>query len=236
MRLIVHSALALGLVLGSTGTASARACTDDAAVAAARAAAETQCSCDSARNHGQYVSCVAQVANELAASGDLPNQCTGDVVHCAANSTCGKPGAITCCRVDKRGRVKCSIKSKASQCKAPNGGQACAGTAASCCDSCGAGSAGGAFVCQGTTTTTAAPTTTTAAPTTTTAAPTTTTAAPTTTTTVASTTTTAPTTTTAASTTTTAAPTTTTTTSTTTTTTMASPSGAFLEDAVEVHR
>ena len=229
MRFLVHSVLVLGLVLTSTGTASAKACTDDAAVAAARAAAETQCSCDSARNHGQYVSCVAHVANELAKSGELPNQCTGDVVRCAANSTCGKPGAITCCRVDTRGKVKCSIKSKASQCKAPKGGQACAGTAASCCDSCGAGSAGGAFVCQGTTTTTAAPTTTTAAPTTTTAAPTTTTAAPTTTTTVASTTTTtAPTTTTAASTTTTAAPT-------TTTTTMASPSGAFLEVAAEIH-
>ena len=92
MRVLVHSVLGLGLVLASTGIASAKQCNDDAAVAAARAAAETQCSCDSASNHGRYVSCVAHVANELAASGDLPNECKGDVIHCAANSTCGKRG------------------------------------------------------------------------------------------------------------------------------------------------
>src|SRR5262245_45940577 len=132
MRFLVHSVLGLGLVLATTGIASAQGCTYDASVAAARATAETECSCDSATNPGQYVSCVAHVANELAKSGDLPNQCKGNVIRCAASSTCGKPGAITCCRVDQRGKVKCSTKSKASQCKAPPGGQACAGTATSC--------------------------------------------------------------------------------------------------------
>ena len=166
MKLLVHSVFGLGLVLASTGIASAKKCTDDVAVAAARAAAEEECVCATASNHGQYVSCVARVANELADSGDLPSECKGQVTSCAAKSTCGKEGAVTCCRIDRRGKVKCSTKSSAGRCKAPKGGQACVGTATSCCDSCGAG---GPFACEGTTTTIAAPTTTTAAPTTTTA-------------------------------------------------------------------
>src|SRR5262249_27692686 len=151
--------------------ASAKKCTDDAAVAAARAAIETECPCADFTNHGQYVSCVTAALK----GADLPNECRGVVTSCAARSTCGKSGAVTCCRVDRRGKVKCSIKSNADKCKPPKGGQACAGTAPSCCDSCGAGSSAGSFVCGSTTTTVAPPTTTTAAPTTTTAAPTTTT-------------------------------------------------------------
>ena len=140
----------------TTGVASAKTC-DSATVAAARAAIDAQCSCDTASNHGAYVSCVAHAASQLAVSGALPNQCKGDVIRYAANSKCGKPRAVTCCRVDSRGKVKCSIKSQLSQCKPPKGGQACEGTTASCCDSCGAGSAGGSFVCESTTTTTGAP-------------------------------------------------------------------------------
>src|SRR5262245_51582547 len=205
MRLLVHVALGFGLVVASAGVASAKKCTDNAAVAAARAAADTECGgCASASNHGRYVSCVAHAAKDLVDSGDLPKECKGEVTSCAARSTCGKPGAVTCCRVDKRGKVKCSTKRSADQCKPPKGGQACVGAASSCCDSCGAGSPDGSFSCGGTTTT-AAPTTTTAAPTTSTsAAPTTTTAAPTTSTSAAPTTSTS------------AAPTTTTTSSTTT--------------------
>src|SRR5262245_48602818 len=173
MRRIAFGALALGVVVALPGIAASdgngdahgKNCTDDAAVAAARAAADEQCDCDRAKNHGQYVKCVGEVAKTLAGSGALPEQCKGTVTSCAARSTCGKPGAVTCCRVDRRGKVKCQTKSSAAKCKAPNGGQACTGSAASCCDSCGAGSAGGSFVCQGTTTTTtAAPTTTTQPP------------------------------------------------------------------------
>jgi hypothetical protein len=160
MKFLAHCVLGFGLVLASTGIASAK-CTDDAAVAAARAAAEAECGCATASNHGQYVSCVAGVAKALADSGDLPRECKGEVVRCAARSTCGKPGAVTCCRIDRRGKVKCSTKSSAEKCKAPKGGQACVGTAASCCDSCGAGSPDGSFVCETTTTTTTTSTTTT---------------------------------------------------------------------------
>ena len=174
MRFLVHGVLGLGLVLATTGVASATKCTDQAAVATARGTADARCGgCANASNHGHYVSCVAKKATDLADSGDLPKECKGQVVRCAAKSTCGKPGFITCCRVDKKGKVKCSIKSSLDRCKAPKGGQACAGGAASCCDSCGAGSPEGAFVC-GTTTTSTAPTTTSTAPPTTSTTPTTT--------------------------------------------------------------
>ncbi len=46
----------------------------------------------------------------------LPWSCKDDVVECAANSTCGRPGAVTCCRVDGRGHVSCTIKSSADKC------------------------------------------------------------------------------------------------------------------------
>jgi hypothetical protein len=179
MRSFVKGMCAFALVLALPAGASAARCNDDAAVAAARAAANAECDCATAARHGDYVSCVADVAKERATNGQLPSECKGEVVRCAAKSTCGKPGAVTCCRVDRRGKIKCSIKKSADKCKAPRGGQACVGTSESCCDACEGGC--GAT----TTTTTAAPTTTTGAPvTTTTAAPTTTTAAPTTTTTL----------------------------------------------------
>jgi len=183
----------LAVVIGTVapGIASAKKCSD-AAVAAARTAAEAQCDCTGSSNHGQYVKCVGDVAKQLASTGALPQECKSELTRCAAKSTCGKEGAVTCCRVDRRGKVRCSIKKSADKCQPPSGGVSCLGSSTSCCDACtGSSSPGGAFVCEGSsTTTTAAPTTTTAAHTTTTAAPTTTTAAPTTTTIVVPTTTT----------------------------------------------
>jgi hypothetical protein len=153
MRRFASVVLSCGLVLGATTVASAR-CNDAATVAAARTAAEARCSCALATNHGDYVSCVADVAQTFPG---LPSNCRGEVTRCAAHSTCGKEGATTCCRTDRRGRTKCSIKKSADRCRAPRGGTATAGGPGSCCDGCGV-----------VTTTTAAPTTTTAAPTTTT--------------------------------------------------------------------
>ncbi len=121
------------LVAASVG---ARAdCSDPAAVAATRAAAETACPCATATNHGQYVKCVAGVAKAAVAAGTLPKTCKGAVVKCAARSTCGKAGFVTCCRT--KGTVtKCSTKSSAAACKAPKGGTACVGVHPSCCDAC----------------------------------------------------------------------------------------------------
>ncbi len=186
---------------------------DDAnQVAAVRAMADEECDCDSASNHGKYVSCVQHVAEAATKDGSLRHECKDAVVHCAAQSTCGKPDFVTCCRTDEHGHTK----------------SACVGSEPSCCDAC----ADGSCISGGTSTTTTSPpqeTTTTSVPSeTTTTAPTATTTttspAATTTTEAVTTTTTSP-----AATTTTEAVTTTTAPPTTTTTLPGSPSGAFVD-------
>ncbi len=118
------------------------ACTDPAAVATARAAADQACTslgtgCSTAKTHGQYVSCVAHQAKAAVKAGTLPKQCKGAVVKCAARSTCGKPGFATCCRTMKNGKTACAITPRA--CTPPKHGAACVGSAPSCCDACTAG-------------------------------------------------------------------------------------------------
>src|SRR5207249_4707257 len=93
-----------------------------------------------------------------------------------SNSTCGKPGVVTCCRTDAGGITSCSVVNKAGNCTAPQGGTAQVGTQSSSCDA-DACAAGGTPTTT-TTTTTPTPTTTT----TTTIATTTTTTSTTTTT------------------------------------------------------
>src|SRR5262245_39095389 len=103
---------------------------DAADVAAARAAIAANCDCAGATNHGQYVKCATEQARAT-----LVNQsCRGAVTKCAARSTCGKPGFVTCCRISAKGKLKCSTKSSADRCKPPKGGQACVGSTPSCCD------------------------------------------------------------------------------------------------------
>jgi hypothetical protein len=114
------------------------ACPDPSAVLTLHAAAEAECRCATATNHGQYVKCVAGVAKGAAGS-TLPKQCKDDVIRCAAQSTCGKPGSVTCCRTTIRRGVpvtRCSVKRDAAHCVAPSGGSACAGNFPSCCDAC----------------------------------------------------------------------------------------------------
>src|SRR6266404_3001552 len=158
------------------------ACTDPAAVAAPRAAADQACTsmamgCSTAKSDGEYVSCVAHQAKAAVKAGTLPKQCKGTVVKCAAKSTCGKPGFVTCCRTTKQGNPACAITPRAARCTAPKHGAACVGSVPSCCDVC----AEGACATNATTTTTSASTT--HAPSTTTPTATSSTTRPTTTTT-----------------------------------------------------
>jgi len=143
MRSIVSGLLALSFVFVVSDRALAKKCGDDpgdnAAVAAARGQVATDCPCDSFTNHGQFVKCAAQVANDRAGSNALPKSCKGAVVKCAAKTTCGKPGFVTCCRTNSKGQTKCSTKNGASKCKAPKGGSACVGATSSCCDACADG-------------------------------------------------------------------------------------------------
>src|SRR6266516_1664603 len=171
---------------------------DDAdQVAAVRALADEECDCDGATNHGKYTNCVAKVADEAVAEGELREECEDAVLSCASQSTCGLSGAVSCCRTDASGNTTCSIKRSAGACKPPRGGTAFVGSAPSCCDACGAaGSTTTTTVPTATSTTATIGSTTTTAPgaTTTTApgATTTTSPGPSTTTFHGSTTTTAP--------------------------------------------
>src|SRR5207244_4113260 len=188
---------------------------DDAdQVAAVRAMADEECDCDSATNHGKYLHCVAKVADEAVAEGELREECEDAVVSCASQSTCGIPGAVTCCRTDVAGNTTCTIKRSAGACKPPRGGTAFVGSAPSCCDACGAPASSTTTTVRTVTSTTA-----TLGPTTTTAPGATTTTSP-----FPSTTTFPTATTTAPGVTSTSAPPVT-----TTTTLPGSPSGAFLE-------
>lgn len=129
---------ALGLVLASV-TAEA-ACGDapgDAAqVTAARAAIDATCPCDGFVRHSDYVKCARLVLAGRANAGQLNPACRGQVERCAARSTCGRAGAVTCCRTNSRNKTRCAIKRSADRCKAPSGGSACTGSFPSCCDAC----------------------------------------------------------------------------------------------------
>lgn len=141
MRL-VRLALTALLALPIASTAGA-ACGDQpgdaGAVAMARALAATRCDCATAPSHGQHVRCVGAVAREALRARTLPERCVAQVVRCAARSTCGRPGAVTCCRTDAAGATRCRVKRSAAGCWPPRGGSACVGTEASCCDSCTTG-------------------------------------------------------------------------------------------------
>jgi hypothetical protein len=196
---ILGRVLLAAIAVASSHGSSFAACADSAAVAATRAAAEQACAaigagCSTAKDHGAYVSCIANQAKGAAKAGTLPKSCKGAVVRCAANSTCGKPGFVTCCRTNKHGNTSCVIDPGVARCAAPRHGMACVGSASSCCDACVGSECASATttttISQSTTTTTRRPTTTTTVSTTTTARPTTTTSPTTTTTTTSSSTTT----------------------------------------------
>jgi hypothetical protein len=105
---------------------------------------------------------VAHVVKRLSQQGLVPTNCKGKVTRCAARSTCGKPGFVTCliptdvcdlatgtcvddptitCLTDVDCGAKCKTKSSAERCEARGG---TVSPAASCCASCGSPS--GAFL------------------------------------------------------------------------------------------
>src|SRR5262245_22539917 len=133
--------LALTLFVAATGSAGAVPCdpsgVDAAAIAAARAEIDTTCHCAGAGTHGVYTSCAADLVAARIGARTLNPKCGGHVKRCAARSTCGRPGAVTCCRTNRKGKQTCAVKRDATQCKPPRGGTAAVGTAASCCDACG---------------------------------------------------------------------------------------------------
>ena len=149
---VVRGLVAISLLFLVAGQAQAKCGDnpgDDQAVADARDQVNTDCVCASFTNHGQYVKCAKGVAIARADAMTLPKNCKGAVIKCAAKSTCGKPGFVTCCKTSASGKTTCSTKSDASKCKAPGSGSACVSTFSSCCDACtstGCASPSGAFL------------------------------------------------------------------------------------------
>jgi hypothetical protein len=103
---------------------------------ATRTQIDAECDCAAATKHGAYVHCASQVISRAVKAGTLGKTRKGAVKACAARSTCGKPGFVTCCRTTAKSVTRCSIKSDPAKCKATKGGTARVGTHASCCDAC----------------------------------------------------------------------------------------------------
>ena len=136
MRTLING-LAIGLFVLGSGHLVYAGCGsmpgDEAAVIAARATAESKC-CATATNHGQYVSCVAGVANSLSSGTNptLPKNCKGAVKKCAGHSACGITGAVTCCFTSNKG-PKCKISKSATACSGKGGTPAIDPSNPSCC-------------------------------------------------------------------------------------------------------
>jgi hypothetical protein len=111
---------------------------DGAAVAAARVAVDDACDCATASSHREHVACSRGVLKSLADDGSLRHACFGVVQRLAARSTCGRPGAVTCCRTRANGATRGSIRAEAADCRPPDGGSACVGSYPSVLDACNA--------------------------------------------------------------------------------------------------
>lgn len=134
----------------------------EAARCAVQAAIDQACPCDQASNHGRHVSCVAHVVKRLSRDGTIPTNCKGKVMRCAARSTCGKSGTVTChfpidvcnlttdpvsevltgtcaanptiaCLTDIDCGSRCRTRHAAEICEAQSG---VVGTSGSCCAAC----------------------------------------------------------------------------------------------------
>ncbi len=135
----------------TTTTLPPAECTAVDAVARVQAAVDAECDCLGALRHRSYARCAAKVTRRAVGTGTLPRPCAGRVQRCASQSTCGRPGAVACCRTTARGVQTCNIKRSSAACRAPSGGIACVGDRVSCCDACG----GATCPAPATTTTTA---------------------------------------------------------------------------------
>jgi len=90
---------------GGGGPKHGGAC-DAASVDALDMAFTAACPCDGVddgaggvtawKNHGRYVRCVAHALRDAGRAAGLKRKCAKDLLPCAASSTCGKAGAVTC--------------------------------------------------------------------------------------------------------------------------------------------
>jgi hypothetical protein len=79
---------------------------DEATVDAVRAAVDAECPCAGVddgsggvtpwKNHGKYVRCVAHAVRDETRAAGIKRRCVRGAVPCAAQSACGKRGAVPC--------------------------------------------------------------------------------------------------------------------------------------------
>ena len=131
-RLVGAVAVSLVMLSAQRSDAKCDPVADAADIAAAQAAAAT-CDCAAAENHGQHVSCVAHAVKEAALANP---SCGAAAKKCAARSTCGKPGFVTCCRISARGKTEVLDQVERGQVQGPEGRAGMRGHHASCCNAC----------------------------------------------------------------------------------------------------
>ena len=89
--------------------------------------------CMSAATHRQYVGCIKRYVKAAIEGGSLRKACRRAVVGAAAQSTCVRPGAVTCCLPARRGGTRCAVQEDGATCRGKGG---CVRNAISCADAC----------------------------------------------------------------------------------------------------
>lgn len=152
-KTLVALSLALGLATpllampGGNANGSRSCSVDDLAMV--RAMVDAACDCAAASTHGSHVSCASRTLNAAVRAGTISRGCRRLARQAAVHSTCGKVGAVTCCRTKENLTTSCSVKRSPEACRAPRGGSACVASATSCADACsdtGCASPSGAFL------------------------------------------------------------------------------------------
>ncbi len=121
--------------------AQLRVCGDDpgeaASIASVVVAAAGQCPCGGFGNHAAYVKCVRSAAKAAVKNRVLTQACFRTAVRDATLSTCSRRvGAVTCCRVNAKGKKSCGVSSSAARCVPQQGGSATIGNSESCYGAC----------------------------------------------------------------------------------------------------
>ena len=157
MRLRTVRLLLTALVMATTAPVGAkpgnghgpgpRTC-DPAELTAIHDSVMGSCPCDTAVNHGQFVSCASRVVFNAIKGGTLSRECRHAVRRGVAKSSCGRPGFVTCCRSGVPAGAACTVKHDAAGCAAAGG---CVGATSTCVDACATacGSPSGAFLESG---------------------------------------------------------------------------------------
>lgn len=103
-------------------------------IADARDAIAAACDCAGAPSPGVYKRCAKDTARATLANP----KCLSTVMKCESKTTCGRPGAVVCCRTSITGETKGKVVRSNAHCHSPRTGSACVGPGTSVCDACNA--------------------------------------------------------------------------------------------------